>query len=268
MKLDKDHIFLISSQDIKDICKPLFQHFGFISFMYQKNFDDGSEIRLGTHADWLVHFFEQEYFQHSVFEGKPSQYKAGQIILNNVPTHGNILSAARDFHIDHAFTLVRPQTDGCEFYFLGSESSNQKSVQLALDNIPLLNRFLLYFKEKSNDIIEKAAQNKIFLPQKYKNLQTMEVHIERLSMQLDKTQFINDIHIKHYPLSNGQALSRREFQVAEQLVQGFSAKEIANKLFVSPRTVESHIDNLRLKFNCNSRSELINHSKLELSEYL
>ena len=228
---------MISSEDIKDICKPLFSHFGFKSFVYQKNFNDGSEVRLATHPDWAIHFYEKEYFKHSVFEGKPSQYKAGHVILENVATHGEILSAARQHNIDNAFTLIRPQADGCEFFFLWSLTGNHYSIQLALDNMPLLNRFLLYFNEKAADIIKIALTQKIIIPKKYKKLEALEVTIEKLTHDLHKNQFINDINIKRYPLTSGQALSRREFQVAEQLVQGFSAKEIAGKLFLSSRTI-------------------------------
>lgn len=41
-------------------------------------------------------------------------------------------------------------------------------------------------------------------------------------------------------LKNGQYLSAREFQCVELLLQGFTAKEIAKRLFLSPRTVETH----------------------------
>ncbi|WP_119344080.1 response regulator transcription factor [Facilibium subflavum] len=54
-------------------------------------------------------------------------------------------------------------------------------------------------------------------------------------------------------------LSKRQHQIARMLILGASAKEIALKLSLSYRTVETHINNIKQKLNCHKRSELITH---------
>jgi DNA-binding CsgD family transcriptional regulator len=54
-----------------------------------------------------------------------------------------------------------------------------------------------------------------------------------------------------------QQLSKREQECLFHLTHGKSAKEIAQSLGCSPRTIESHIDNIKFKLNCHSRSEII-----------
>lgn len=55
-------------------------------------------------------------------------------------------------------------------------------------------------------------------------------------------------------------LSLREQEVLVLLVQGFSPGQIAEKLFISPKTVENHRSNIMRKLNCRSILELLRYS--------
>jgi DNA-binding CsgD family transcriptional regulator len=72
----------------------------------------------------------------------------------------------------------------------------------------------------------------------------------------------------HRPASadDGQALagllaklSRRERDVALLVLDGHSAREIGKRLFISERTVETHMANIYDKLNVHSRRELVEH---------
>ncbi len=56
---------------------------------------------------------------------------------------------------------------------------------------------------------------------------------------------------------NNKIISKRERECLECLVKGMTAKEIAKELKLSPRTIEFYINNLKRKFNCVKRVELI-----------
>jgi DNA-binding CsgD family transcriptional regulator len=51
--------------------------------------------------------------------------------------------------------------------------------------------------------------------------------------------------------------TRREKDILELLVNGFCAKEIANRLFISETTVITHKKNLKEKFNAKNTVELV-----------
>ncbi|EHR51318.1 response regulator containing a CheY-like receiver domain and an HTH DNA-binding domain [Saccharomonospora marina XMU15] len=53
------------------------------------------------------------------------------------------------------------------------------------------------------------------------------------------------------------ALSEREREVAELVVDGFTYKEIGQRLFISAKTVEYHVARMRQRFGCTSRSDLL-----------
>ena len=53
------------------------------------------------------------------------------------------------------------------------------------------------------------------------------------------------------------ALTPRESLILHLLSQGHSAKIIARSLDSAPRTVEKHIDNMKLKLRARNRSHMI-----------
>ncbi len=59
-----------------------------------------------------------------------------------------------------------------------------------------------------------------------------------------------------------EAFSKRENQIIEYLGQGATYKVIADKLYVTPSTVNFHIQNIYLKLNVNSKSEALEKLRL------
>jgi DNA-binding CsgD family transcriptional regulator len=53
----------------------------------------------------------------------------------------------------------------------------------------------------------------------------------------------------------GSPLSRRELEVLRLVADGLTNREIAGRLFLSPRTVDMHVRNILSKFDCRSRVE-------------
>lgn len=54
-----------------------------------------------------------------------------------------------------------------------------------------------------------------------------------------------------------KTLTPREKQVADLLARGLSEKEIAERLNISPATVNNHTRNIRERFGLNKNSEII-----------
>ncbi len=81
--------------------------------------------------------------------------------------------------------------------------------------------------------------------------------------QLKKLGLLNQDKPDQQPLQanqfkiNNVQLTQREMQCLQYTVKGFTAKEIAQQLGISFRTVEEYLTNIRIKAGANSKSELI-----------
>jgi DNA-binding NarL/FixJ family response regulator len=71
---------------------------------------------------------------------------------------------------------------------------------------------------------------------------------------------VSNLLLKHMkePIEDPyNSLSLREQEIFKNLAEGISIKEIADKLFISPKTVESHKYNVMEKLRAKSITELI-----------
>lgn len=56
-------------------------------------------------------------------------------------------------------------------------------------------------------------------------------------------------------------ISKREYEVLQEIAHGLSNQEIAAKLFISESTVKTHVSNLLLKLDAKRRTQAITNAK-------
>lgn len=56
-------------------------------------------------------------------------------------------------------------------------------------------------------------------------------------------------------------ISKREYEVLQEISKGLSNKEIADKLFVTESTIKTHVSNLLFKLNAKRRTQAIQKAK-------
>jgi DNA-binding CsgD family transcriptional regulator len=252
--LKNSHVFLTSSPEVDSIVNPLKASFGISSFVYQHNDNDGSEIRLSNQPDWQKHFYDQGFYRISGFEKHPDHYQSGFVVWSHLSHHQPILNAARHFNIDHGMTLIQKNAAGCEFFFIGTTPDKPYVTNLLINNIPLLIRFTAYFKEQAASLIKQAEKERLVIPDKFVNVTSHELGIPYKSTPAHPYNLLKmpDLYSKKIP-----ALSQREIACAKLLLQGKSARLIGEQLFISPRTVETHLQHIKEKLHCRTKAELI-----------
>lgn len=94
-----------------------------------------------------------------------------------------------------------------------------------------------------------------------------EVHLLKKALQvvsegqiwIDNSMVKSCLHDSGAISKTGQmnGVTGREREITDLVVQGYSNKEIAEKLFISEHTVKAHLNRIFRKFNTTSRSKLI-----------
>jgi DNA-binding CsgD family transcriptional regulator len=248
--------------EVKKICRPLQDHFGLSSFVYRKNYLDGTEINISNQPEWVEHFYTQkDLIKESIFDKHPDHYQSGFVLWSQLEGHQEILARAKAFHIDHGITIVRKVSDGIELCYFGTRDNNPSVVNNYLNNLDLLERFVLYFKSQAADIIKKAERNKLVIVQnKYEIVDVLEKDIQAIRPDMTRDEFIKATELKKYYLDGefqGIVLSTREMEVIRCLLKGMTSEETGKTIFLSARTVEDYLSEIRAKFDVKSKSQLI-----------
>jgi LuxR family transcriptional regulator, transcriptional regulator of spore coat protein len=58
-------------------------------------------------------------------------------------------------------------------------------------------------------------------------------------------------------VTDQRGLTEREMQVLELAAYGYSAKQIASQMGIAPRTVEGHIETVRLKMRARNKAHMV-----------
>lgn len=153
---------------------------------------------------------------------------------------------------------------GCNKKFLASTGcgSSQDFIKTNDYDMPWANAFADIYVEDDRNIIDTGIP-KI----NYKQLQqqldgtTKTILVSKIPLYGSKGEingllgFYTDISSEEVIVNIG--LTKRQSQCLYHLVRGKTAKQIAKALNLSNRTVEFYLENIKDKFKCESRSDLI-----------
>ncbi len=150
------------------------------------------------------------------------------------------------------------------------EMDGLQALKLVRERCPSTRVLMLtgYFKE---DLILQAFQEgakgyvlkEVKLHDLVKAVRTVsdgEVWIERKLTSKPLDELSRMARREMPPPKDKGALTKREVQVALLIADGLSNKEIANRLFISERTVKTHLHNIFKKINVSQRIQVALHT--------
>lgn len=238
MILKNNHFFLTSAPEIKAITKPLLS-LGITYFGYSRYYNNGGRLWLCNTPENLENYYSTKQYRIGNTECHPSTYQP-QIALWSTLPNQLVFESSRQLGVDHGIFIIDPQEDYCEFFSFASTPDNYKIINTYLTHIDFLKKFSHYFKETAKDIINIGEDNKLFLP----------YHSNALP-QINTSPLLTETAVLPTKLTN------RQLACAKQLVKGYTVKEIAAQQNLSPRTVETYLNNIKTKLFCRNKTELI-----------
>ncbi len=267
--IDKNHVALSASQDVRQICSSLFEDLGFNYFNYSRLFDDFSHTSLTSNPEWADFFYKYDYKNKFLYSEdivrKLGSYKF--LLWSDFKDNLLVKNLSDYFQTDHGITIIEKGNNYTDFYSFASPTLSTNTT-FFLNNFNLLENFVYYFREKAAKLIANANSNKIYLPdiegvgediacQSFPIIKGKE-NMVGFSRERNVDNFIlkNEVK-KYYTREIDFYLTKREVQSLFFYVQGYSQKPIAKFLDLSPRTVESYLDFVRKKTNINDRAGLV-----------
>lgn len=243
---------------LQELCEPL-KLFGISSFAYGKITKNQKFFRVGTHEKYTEVFFKHNIYNRvNSYRGlvHPESFSEEKRELFFLwKPDGYIEKMRMSVDMWNGISFYQITKDYMETWAFGGTLEDTELPEFYLNNLDLLKKFFLYFKGAAKNIIDSSDGKKtIDIAFHEKNKNSYKADPEKV------LEFNNKLFTKRYCLSTGQKefnLSWREVECLFYKSQGFTAKHIARNCDISPRTVETYLNNIRIKSGLATVNQLI-----------
>ena len=257
-----NHISMIAEKKLQGICQPLFKNTDINLFIHARIYADNTAIGFSSNATYQQTILKENI---QVVPDMPANVNSPNFNFTPQNHSGNFAEALdyfRDMHnIGYPIYFVKMRPKYTDFFVFSGQPENHKLLSFYHSNTDLLERFLLYYYSSNQDLLKNTVKHRFLLSEVQLPLNFIRlpdlIHYDTSK----KEKFIKDLELKHYVLcsNSGEDLifSFREMQCLEQLFYGKTAKQIAEMLNLSRRTIESHILSIKQKIGVSTRSDII-----------
>lgn len=256
MIIQDSFITVTSAREVKEVCAPL-NRLGIGYFHYAKMYSDGSVLLLVSNAEWHKHVFLKE--KPGPWPSDGVRLEEGCYLWDSIYHYELVEDANNYFDIASGMVLVKKYKGYHDVYSFGAAKGEKDIINFCFNNVDMLEKFTLYFKEKLSKVIKVADNNRIVVPGSMRDKNHLYSsslsHFDSL-----KGSFLTDIGFMDQEMTVDRCrleLRKREIDVLNYISKGKTAKEAANILGLAPRTVERYMANAKERLNCYSKSQLI-----------
>lgn len=236
--------------------KPLQDHFKINHFWYYKITDSGHYSYFGTHTEWSEFCFENNLYDCFPCLRHPNTITPGISLMKSgaQDRYKELIDEAwNKFQINFNVNLTKTCSEGIEAFGFASCVNDPKADERIINELPTLKKFIGVLKERYNKLFEITDECQINISELigtnfYQSQNSITLPIKK------------EIFLKKLGIFLPSEITERELEVLKFLTRGYSASYIAQNLFLSVRTVENYINNLKNKLNCYSKTELIQKS--------
>jgi len=240
---------------LKEIFEPFSLSTGITFFNYNRFVPGQRYLTLSMDGNAAEGYFANDFDNCIFFEKQitlPEHSKRS--VFWDVRKDNELLDFLRGHNYWHGLTIFSRLGDTIESWNFATDRNNTEINQFYINQQTLMDQFILYFNEKASSLIYDVEEDKLA---SYKNNRCLDFSA------FDNTGYKDlqeTLMVKKYPFVVGGEtikICQGEFDCLVALSEGLSLKSIANSLNLSPRTVESYLNNAKLKLGKHSKDELI-----------
>ncbi len=228
------------------------KHYGFFKVNYS-----GSYFFFGSHIEFSEYFIDEKFHVNYPYFRNPKFIKEGISLpytLQNQEFSKNLSLAKNRFGIHDSLLLIKKSKEGFEAFGFCLDISSESQIGLLLQELPLLKLFTKKFRGNNQSIFSHMEDCQVNL------IDLLGPAFNQNCLQ-DPPSHARELLLKQMKIEIGGALTPREVEILRLLLKGYSAGQTARQLSRSHRTVEHHIERIKMKLLCSSKSELIQKAK-------
>ncbi len=246
---------------INQILKPLIELFNINYFAYVKGYWDFTMFSLCNRPDFGKYFYE--YKLYDKIDGFPDYLQYKYVFLEELDKNRNyykhIYQPMKEiFDISHVVVMSEINLGSTEFFLFGAPESQTNFNRDFLLHVDYFNKFTLYFKDTAKQLIEHAKKERFRFEIPLDLLNKGILHPIKNRKILKESEL--KLNTKRFYLPgffDDVYLTRREVDCLKFLSEKLTSKAIAKKMNISHYTVNDHINQIKEKFKCNSKKELL-----------
>lgn len=230
------------ADDVQAICQhDLFDKYNLNYFQYLRCYRDGSFFVLCNHAEWIQASFNYATDQglrliHSTNDEDTIKDHRFLFIWENHIQRDLLNFAKENSNICNGVSFVERHKSFYDMVAFAAPASNVNALERFMNNQQELGNFLIKFRNENKSLFAEAKKNKYNLSE-----ELQDINKELLLAQSDNCH-----------------LTKRELEILLLMKQGFSRKGICKALDLSPRTLETHLNRLKDRFDIAHASLLVN----------
>lgn len=245
------------SELVNKICEPIYNLFGITDFFYAKTTSEGIHSAVDSNIEFQEYYFSNKLYVVSPEFTQPHSLPQGCFFYHNILSdeYQNSLSIAAQ-KLDNTpcigFVYRTKKNEVIRFGY-GIPHQQIYKRDLFLNNLQLLSEFNRFFLNEAKEILKEADNYAIDLKEDLGS--NFNSKINNASIEnLRKFQFLSQIvGLKGCAV---EKLTSREIECLKYLHRGMTSLQIGKKLFISSRTVEFHLANIKDKYHFSKKSEL------------
>ncbi len=211
-------------------------------FQFARVYTDGSGFGLSNKPEFILEYTRCIGKTVSAISGEQVD-KQCYFYLWDEHFSSEMIQLAQVHGIHKTLGLVERFPTHYNLIAFGRPHQNTPSIEAYLNQLEEMRNFVKGFKKTCKDWLHEAELHRLEIPP---------------SLQDDNHErmFWPKRHIAILYKNMQREISLREYECLHLLMNGLTLKEIASELTLSPRTVETHLENCKTKFDCRDRSNL------------
>lgn len=256
--------------EVSKICKSLLHIFNIDFFECFRIFNDGKYFRLiSGYTDYAKYYFVNIHDNGEIFTKalQNTPYHSEYCYLWPIKSLDTHLSLMHNFDLVHGISIFQREENYVDAYVFASSGQNDCIQDFFYTHTSLLKDFIKYFQYKAQNLL---SHNKNKLAQ-YKNPIDIGYNDEQeVKLRQLRKNFYRQTNAHNFVKVNNKLikLSNRERECLYYYTNGETMKRIARNLDISPRTVETYINNIKVKTGYNFKSDLIKLSSHRIKKFI